>query len=222
MHRVSRRKSVSSNSTNLAAVAQAVKEAGELPFTILPPAATILSKSVGRNSIGMGNGGPGLLSAGGQRGSIPSIHGYPSPPSSLPTNGAPSSSNIGSLPSSGFTFPRKLPVTPENGPSAITHGVSSSQGVSVSRRTRRASEGAHALLGGGGSTPGESGGKGGVELKCEKCGKGYKHSSCLTKHLLVPPSPCFISCTQEQEPPTPHFTSPVLLYFLLSGVCNPG
>lgn len=24
------------------------------------------------------------------------------------------------------------------------------------------------------------------ELKCETCGKGYKHSSCLTKHLLVP------------------------------------
>ncbi|KAG7152908.1 hypothetical protein HYQ46_003794 [Verticillium longisporum] len=22
-----------------------------------------------------------------------------------------------------------------------------------------------------------------VELRCEKCGKGYKHSSCLTKHL---------------------------------------
>jgi len=25
------------------------------------------------------------------------------------------------------------------------------------------------------------------EVKCEKCGKGYKHSSCLTKHLLVAP-----------------------------------
>ena len=24
-----------------------------------------------------------------------------------------------------------------------------------------------------------------TELKCEKCGKGYKHSSCLTKHLSV-------------------------------------
>jgi len=23
------------------------------------------------------------------------------------------------------------------------------------------------------------------ELKCDKCGKGYKHSSCLTKHLFV-------------------------------------
>lgn len=24
------------------------------------------------------------------------------------------------------------------------------------------------------------------DLRCEKCGKGYKHSSCLTKHLFVP------------------------------------
>ena len=24
------------------------------------------------------------------------------------------------------------------------------------------------------------------ELRCEKCGKGYKHSSCLNKHLFVP------------------------------------
>jgi hypothetical protein len=24
------------------------------------------------------------------------------------------------------------------------------------------------------------------DLRCDKCGKGYKHSSCLTKHLFVP------------------------------------
>lgn len=28
----------------------------------------------------------------------------------------------------------------------------------------------------------------GGELKCEKCGKGYKHGSCLQKHLSVLPS----------------------------------
>ncbi|KAH9859797.1 hypothetical protein IAQ61_011579 [Plenodomus lingam] len=42
-------------------------------------------------------------------------------------------------------------------------------------RIRRASEGSR-LKGDGKRTSGS-------ELKCEKCGKGYKHSSCLTKHL---------------------------------------
>lgn len=45
-------------------------------------------------------------------------------------------------------------------------------------RFRRASEGAHLSRGEGKRASGE--------LRCEKCGKGYKHSSCLTKHLSVP------------------------------------
>ena len=49
---------------------------------------------------------------------------------------------------------------------------------SISRaRVRRASEGAHLSRSEGKRSSGE--------LRCEKCGKGYKHSSCLTKHLLV-------------------------------------
>ncbi|KAI4087560.1 MAG: hypothetical protein LQ339_008877 [Xanthoria mediterranea] len=48
-------------------------------------------------------------------------------------------------------------------------------GNSASRaRTRRASEGAYLSKGEGKRASGE--------LRCEKCGKGYKHSSCLTKH----------------------------------------
>lgn len=47
-------------------------------------------------------------------------------------------------------------------------------------RVRRASEGAHLSKSEGKRSSGE--------LRCEKCGKGYKHSSCLTKHLLVHPS----------------------------------
>ncbi|KAL9603267.1 MAG: hypothetical protein Q9219_001288 [cf. Caloplaca sp. 3 TL-2023] len=42
-------------------------------------------------------------------------------------------------------------------------------------RGRRASEGAHLSKSEGKRVSGE--------LRCEKCGKGYKHSSCLTKHL---------------------------------------
>ena len=51
-----------------------------------------------------------------------------------------------------------------------------SEGVSKAR-ARRASEGARMSKGEGKRVSGE--------LRCEKCGKGYKHSSCLTKHLSV-------------------------------------
>lgn len=44
-------------------------------------------------------------------------------------------------------------------------------------RARRASEGSRLKADGKRAS--------GSDLKCEKCGKGYKHSSCLTKHLSV-------------------------------------
>ncbi|KAL8971709.1 MAG: hypothetical protein Q9183_000920 [Haloplaca sp. 2 TL-2023] len=59
----------------------------------------------------------------------------------------------------------------------ITGGVTRSRsGKSVAKaRSRRASEGAHLSKSEGKRASGE--------LRCEQCGKGYKHSSCLTKHL---------------------------------------
>jgi hypothetical protein len=45
-------------------------------------------------------------------------------------------------------------------------------------RMRRASEGQHLMK--------DSKKAAGGDLKCDKCGKGYKHSSCLSKHLFVP------------------------------------
>ena len=53
-------------------------------------------------------------------------------------------------------------------------------GGSSKARVRRASEGAHHSR--------REGKRASGEVRCEKCGKGYKHSSCLTKHLLVHPS----------------------------------
>ena len=50
-------------------------------------------------------------------------------------------------------------------------------GLSSKGRARRASEGSHLSKGENKRASGE--------LRCEKCGKGYKHSSCLTKHLSV-------------------------------------
>ncbi|KAF1938578.1 hypothetical protein EJ02DRAFT_19970 [Clathrospora elynae] len=48
--------------------------------------------------------------------------------------------------------------------------------ASSKSRNRRASEGSRLSKGDGKRTSGS-------DLRCEKCGKGYKHSSCLTKHL---------------------------------------
>lgn len=50
-------------------------------------------------------------------------------------------------------------------------------GMPSKARNRRASEGTPLAKSDGKRASGE--------LRCEKCGKGYKHSSCLTKHLLV-------------------------------------
>ena len=46
-------------------------------------------------------------------------------------------------------------------------------------RARRASEGSHLRK--------EGKRVAGGELRCNECGKGYKHSSCLNKHLSVAP-----------------------------------
>lgn len=65
--------------------------------------------------------------------------------------------------------------------SAVVDGVAGLDSVgNISKaRARRASEGSYLSRNEGKRSNGE--------LRCEKCGKGYKHSSCLTKHLLVYP-----------------------------------
>lgn len=63
-----------------------------------------------------------------------------------------------------------------------------------------------------------------VEVRCETCGKGYKHSSCLTKHLLVSlPSCAFAICAcLGLGAATPHPASgpPTLLSSLIP-LCPP-
>ncbi|KAJ9607582.1 hypothetical protein H2200_007660 [Cladophialophora chaetospira] len=49
------------------------------------------------------------------------------------------------------------------------------QAKTLKNRNRRASEGSHLIKG--------EGKKSATDLRCDTCGKGYKHSSCLTKHL---------------------------------------
>ncbi|RDW57535.1 putative C2H2 finger domain protein [Aspergillus mulundensis] len=58
---------------------------------------------------------------------------------------------------------------------AVDGSIAPGKQISTKNRNRRASEGGHMVKGEGkGSRP---------ELRCERCGKGYKHGSCLSKHM---------------------------------------
>lgn len=94
---------------------------------------------------------------------------YPSPPSSFPHN-HPSVPNALQYGRGGAA-----------GGSAVIDGPSLSslsEKMAAKGRIRRASESSTLAK--------KKAGNG--ELKCDTCGKGYKHSSCLTKHLSVSPS----------------------------------
>jgi hypothetical protein len=60
---------------------------------------------------------------------------------------------------------------------AIDDAVPAEKGMGSKNRNRRASEGSYLVKGEGKRVS--------SELRCDTCGKGYKHSSCLTKHLYV-------------------------------------
>ncbi|CAZ79399.1 unnamed protein product [Tuber melanosporum] len=175
-HRITRRKSMSSTSgANIAAVVQAaVRDGGEAPFALSVPASGIgmgLGRSPGSTKILNGSACGG------------GMEGYPSPPSSLPTTG-PLGGGVGGIGGavSGIAFTRKVGSLVSGGDSAIAEGHASDVGRPA--RSRRASEGAHVHLGeSGDGVGGRVRARSGSELKCDKCGKGYKHSSCLTKHL---------------------------------------
>ena len=91
---------------------------------------------------------------------------------------------LGSLNDSGYPpMPSSLPQgvsVPERGPngsSAVTDGPPLSSYSDKSKlKMRRASDGTRL-------TKKEKAATG--DLKCEHCGKAYKHGSCLTKHLYV-------------------------------------
>lgn len=163
-HRVTRRKSVTSNTvSNVAAMVAAVREAGDhnvgMPIT---GRRNTMSKSASARAAAMGS--------------------LPSPPASLPTHRNSLSSRS------------KL----DRGDSAIDddedNNMEEEDNNSFSKaRIRRASEGQHLMKGDKKSGNGD--------LKCDKCGKGYKHSSCLSKHLLVTLLPCFLQIWDECNAP---------------------
>ncbi|KAF4627429.1 hypothetical protein G7Y89_g10726 [Cudoniella acicularis] len=95
------------------------------------------------------------------------------------------SAALGSLPSPPASLPsHKIRMTSsgksDRGESAIDDDMNEDmeeddENSFKQSRMRRASEGQHLMKDGKKSNGGD--------LKCDKCGKGYKHSSCLTKHL---------------------------------------
>jgi hypothetical protein len=95
------------------------------------------------------------------------------------------SAMVGSLPSPPASLPTHkfvLSGKPDIQESAIdddSNEISAEEGENGQNpRVRRASDGQPLTKEGKRSNR--------IELHCEKCGKTYKHSSCLTKHLLVP------------------------------------
>ncbi|KAK4990180.1 hypothetical protein LTR50_002654 [Elasticomyces elasticus] len=153
-HRVTRRKSTASvAASNVAALAAAVNAATITPLE--PPNTTSRRTSTSRAALGSRSSHLGS---------------YPSPPSSLPHQA---------------TVPEHFHYGVSNGASngvggsALVDGpalasMSQSEKGDTKARLRRASEGSR-LSKDRKTVTGD--------LKCETCGKGYKHSSCLTKHL---------------------------------------
>ncbi|KAF4984450.1 hypothetical protein FZEAL_351 [Fusarium zealandicum] len=156
-HRVTRRKSVTNPSSNVAAIAAVIRDserAGAVPIVNGSRRNTMTKSAAARAAI---------------------VGSLPSPPASLP--------NHKSMPD---------PKRELNG-SAIEddpNDGSADEGTDKFQkaRQRRASDG---------QTLKESKKSNRVEVRCDKCGKGYKHSSCLTKHLLVPLLP--LSCYHISE-----------------------
>lgn len=81
----------------------------------------------------------------------------------------------------GINTPGFVPDTPDTefADGQQEHVPPESSKPATKTRNRRASDGAQLIKADGKRVSGE--------LRCEKCGKGYKHSSCLTKHRLVAP-----------------------------------
>ncbi|KAK4186553.1 hypothetical protein QBC35DRAFT_267518 [Podospora australis] len=145
-HRVTRRKSMTNTGANVAAVAAALSESGDMSIPV--------PIGVRRNTLSK-NG----LSRSVIAGSLPS------PPASLPTRRFVTGNETTSLQEESAIDDELNDVSGDDAESAFQKA-----------RVRRASDGQPLVKEGGRKSNRP-------ELRCEKCGKGYKHSSCLTKHL---------------------------------------
>ncbi|KAF2125926.1 hypothetical protein P153DRAFT_360227 [Dothidotthia symphoricarpi CBS 119687] len=161
-HRVTRRKSMSSTAgSNVAALAAAAKGMSGAPLE--SPSAMAGTTTTTSSSRRMSK--PALQFRG------PSVSLHPPMGSSMPGHGSPFSPGSYSAAARGeaLTDGPALASMPEH------------EQAGAKSRTRRASEGSRLAKGDGSGSSSKR--TSGSDLRCEKCGKGYKHSSCLTKHL---------------------------------------
>ena len=105
---------------------------------------------------------------------------------------------------------RDSPVARKASPNSNDGSDSVNKPLNTKNRNRRASEGAHQVKG--------EGKRAMAELRCDRCGKGYKHGSCLSKHMCVysPTLSCrlarFGACAMSALPRSPSWSwsSPLL------------
>ncbi|KAK5800202.1 hypothetical protein VI817_002414 [Penicillium citrinum] len=95
----------------------------------------------------------------------------------------PESTSVGNP--SGFTSYISRSMNSPNQESPVARKASPSNSDADSKstpkgRNRRASEGAQTKT---------DGKRHPADLRCDRCGKGYKHGSCLSKHMCVSPIP---------------------------------
>ncbi|KAL2271735.1 hypothetical protein VTJ83DRAFT_1106 [Remersonia thermophila] len=151
-HRVTRRKSMTNTGANVAAVAAALQESGDMAMP-LPIAgarrSTISKQGLSRSAV---------------------VGSLPSPPASLPTR------RFGAGAAAAAAMQDGSAIDDEPNDMSGDDAEPASATALQKARVRRASDGQPLAKEGGRKINRP-------ELRCEKCGKGYKHSSCLNKHL---------------------------------------
>lgn len=173
-HRVTRRKSVTTatvTSAAAAAVAAAtVKDPSSGDSAGVPMPASVNCRPSGRKPL-MESSSVGLPSGFTAATSSPSFFSR-----SMNSPGYQDPSVAGKL-----SVPNQSSLAPNAGSTATNTppNPSNLSASSSKNRSRRVSEGA---------PPTREGKRSLVELRCERCGKGYKHGSCLSKHMCVSPS----------------------------------
>lgn len=174
-HRVNRRKSMTSPGANVAAVAAMIQEADALPAgglatnarrtTLAKAGGNAVSSSLGTLPRGTSAMAAALATAGTANGLMASLP-LLSPPASLPTrrfvtaDGSAIDDDLNDM-SDGDVEPASLDASSLAFEMARVRRASDGQPLKEGRRSSR------------------------LELRCQQCGKGYKHSSCLSKHLYV-------------------------------------